>query len=165
MVRSRRTPQIQPSSNRRPGLFMLALKGRIVAVGKVKKRWIDDGIREYLKRLPELEIVEVKDSTPEREASKILAAVRPNETLVMMSERGIAMTSMEFARFMERSPAESFVFIIGGPDGTHASLNERCTVQISLSKMTFTHEMARLFLVEQLYRAKSILMNTGYHRE
>lgn len=144
---------------------MLALKARIIAVGKVKKRWIDEGIREYLKRLPELDIVEVKDSTPDREVSKILAAVRPNETLVVMSERGKAMTSVEFARFMERSQSESLVFVIGGPDGTPPALDERCTLQISLSNMTFTHEMARLFLIEQLYRAKSILLKTGYHRE
>ncbi|MBF2078150.1 MAG: 23S rRNA (pseudouridine(1915)-N(3))-methyltransferase RlmH [Synechococcales cyanobacterium T60_A2020_003] len=143
---------------------MLALRARIIAVGKVKKRWILEGIREYGKRLPELEIVEVKDSTPEREAAKILEAMRPHETLVVMSERGKAMSSEEFARFMERSHAESLVFAIGGPEGTHTSLSDRSRYQLSLSAMTFTHEMARLFLVEQLYRAKSILQNTGYHR-
>jgi 23S rRNA (pseudouridine1915-N3)-methyltransferase len=143
---------------------MLALNARIVAVGKVKKQWIADGIQEYWKRLPELKITEIKDSTPAQEAEKIRANVRSHERLIVLSEQGTAMTSLAFARWIEQSQSTVLVFAIGGPDGTHASLEAQCDRQISLSAMTFTHELARLFLVEQLYRAKTILIGTGYHR-
>jgi 23S rRNA (pseudouridine1915-N3)-methyltransferase len=140
------------------------MKARIIAVGKIKKRWIADGIQEYLKRVPELGIVEVRDAGQEKEAEKIMASLHPGERLILLSERGKGMDSVEFSRFIERQGMTPLAFVIGGPEGFSDRLLPLAHSIMSLSPMTFTHEMARLFLVEQLYRAKSILNNTSYHK-
>jgi 23S rRNA (pseudouridine1915-N3)-methyltransferase len=140
------------------------MRPHIVAVGKVKKAWIRDGIHEYGKRLPELQITEVKDSTPDKEGQKILSLMSDYRHLILLSEWGKPMTSIAFADFLHPFGADPILFIIGGPDGVSQEVNAQADHLLSLSPMTFTHEMARLFLVEQLYRAKSIWQNTGYHR-
>ena len=136
----------------------------IVAVGKVKKSWIRDGIQDYRKRLPELQITEVKDSTPDKEAQKILSLLPSHRHIILLSEWGKPMDSIAFANFLQPFGADPVLFIIGGPDGVTNDVSRQAQHRLSLSPMTFTHEMARLFLVEQLYRAKSIWQNTGYHR-
>ena len=137
---------------------------RIIAVGKVKERWIRDGIQEYRKRLRNLAIAEVKDSTLEKETAKILAALKPNEKLVLLTEDGDQFTSVELAHFLEAHQSENLVLAIGGPAGISNELRDRAWKTLSLSPLTFTHEMARLFLVEQLYRAHNILSGGNYHK-
>lgn len=137
---------------------------RIIAVGKVKERWIRDGIQEYSKRLRNLAIAEVKDATLEKETTKILAALKSNEKLVLLTEDGGRYTSVEFARFLERHQSNNLAFVIGGPEGISDELRDRAWKTLSLSPLTFTHEMARLFLVEQLYRAHNILSGGSYHK-
>ncbi len=140
------------------------MKGRIITVGKVKKRWIREGIQEYHKRIPELEIVAIKDSTPDKEFEKITSLLRGNEYVVALSERGESMPSVDFSQFIQAHASEPFAFIIGGPDGLSDRFFSLAHRTLCLSAMTLTHEMAQLFLVEQLYRAKSIWQNTGYHK-
>jgi 23S rRNA (pseudouridine1915-N3)-methyltransferase len=140
-------------------------KLKIIAVGKVKHDWINAGIQEYRKRLPGLTIVELKDSNQEKEFQDLQAIVKPREKLVALTERGRCFDSIAFAQFLERETLdETLVFAIGGPAGISPKLETTAAHCLSLSPMTFTHDMARLLLIEQLYRAQNILQNGSYHK-
>lgn len=137
-------------------------KVKIVAVGKVKKTWLKEGMALYAKRLPEVEIVEIKDSNKEKEADKLLSLINAQDRLVVMAEYGKAYDSVTFANWLGEEAFGSLVLFVGGPDGVCDRLKQR--PMISLSAMTFPHEIARLLLLEQLYRAKTILGNGRYHK-
>jgi len=137
---------------------------RILAVGKVRRGWIQDGIDLYRKRLPGLSIVELRDSTPEKESEAIRAARRPDERLVVLMEQGETLASIPFARKLEQISSERIAFVIGGADGLTDDLKSEAHWRLSLSPMTFPHELARLMLVEQLFRAQAILQGRPYHR-
>jgi 23S rRNA (pseudouridine1915-N3)-methyltransferase len=139
-------------------------KLKIIAVGKVKKGWIQEGIQTYLKRSPELDIVEIKDSNPDQEADKILAMVKATEQVIALTEEGQLFSSVELATFISQQASNALVFVIGGPEGISLALKHQAAKLLSLSPMTFPHEIARLLLVEQLYRAKTILQNSRYHK-
>jgi 23S rRNA (pseudouridine1915-N3)-methyltransferase len=137
-------------------------KVKIIAVGKVKKPWLQTGIAVYVKRVPELEIIEIKDAGKEKEADKLESLLKPQDRLVVLSEMGQEYDSVKFARWLGQEAFGTLVLFIGGPEGLCDRL--KAHPMISLSAMTFPHEMARLMLVEQLYRAKTILQNGSYHR-
>lgn len=137
---------------------------RIIAVGKVRKGWIQDGLAMYQKRLPGLIITEVRDASMPREAEAIMAALNSNEVLVPLSEEGEALTSVSFAKRLEKYGSQRLAFVIGGADGLSAELKNSTQWQLSLSAMTLPHELARLLLVEQLYRVQTILQGGKYHR-
>ena len=124
---------------------------RILAVGKVRRSWIQDGIELYRKRLPGLEIIEIRDSTPDKEAESIRASLRPNEHLIALMEEGDAVGSIPFARRLDQLGNQRLAFVIGGADGLTNELKGRAHWQLSLSPMTFPHELARLMLIEQLF--------------
>lgn len=140
------------------------MKIKIIAVGKIKKDWIDQGIKEYLKRLNNLEIIDIKDSNKHQEAEKIISLIKPNEKLIVLSEEGTLFTSVELANFIENEMFFSFVFAIGSAEGISQNLKDSAYKIFSLSKMTFPHEIARLLLVEQIYRANTIINNQKYHK-
>ena len=137
---------------------------RIIAVGKVRKRWVQEGVELYLKRLPGLGITELRDSTRDREAEAIRQALRPDELPVMLMEQGVALSSIDFAERLQVLGSERLAFVIGGADGLSDALKTSARWQLSLSPLTFPHELARLLLLEQLYRARSILQGSPYHR-
>ncbi len=137
---------------------------RILAVGKVRKAWVQQGIALYCKRLPGLEIAELKDSTMAKEAEAISSALRPEERLVVLTEEGLNLDSLAFAEQLRGSGSDRIAFVIGGADGLAAALKEQAHWRLSLSPMTFPHELARLLLLEQLYRASTILQGGPYHR-
>jgi 23S rRNA (pseudouridine1915-N3)-methyltransferase len=137
-------------------------KVKIIAVGKVKKTWIKEGIELYAKRLPEIEILEIKDRGKEAEADQLQSLMRDQERLVVLSEHGQTQDSVQFAQWLGQEAFGTLVLFIGGPEGVSDRLKNHPT--LSLSPMTFPHEMARLMLVEQLYRAKTILQNGSYHK-
>lgn len=137
---------------------------RILAVGKVRKGWLSEGVALYLKRLPGLEVVELRDAGMEREAAAITDALLPQERLVVLTEEGQSFPSTAFARALEGSGSERLAFVIGGADGLDPALKARASWKLSLSPMTFPHELARLLLLEQLYRAQSIQQGGPYHR-
>ena len=139
-------------------------KVRLITVGKVKKKWIREGIQIYTKRVPELAITEIKDTEPEKEAAKILSMVGGRDRLIVMAEEGKTWTSPQFAQWLTQAESGSLVFVIGGAEGISPDLKQRANHLVSLSPMTFPHEMAQLLLVEQLYRAKTILQNRDYHK-
>ncbi len=139
-------------------------KVKLIAVGKVKKSWIRQGLEVYVQRLPELDIKEIKDSNPEREGEQLLSLITPNESLIALTEEGQAYTSAKFSHYLSQVPSNSLVFVIGSADGLSMQVKRSSALQLSLSSMTMPHELARLMLVEQLYRAKNIMQGGSYHR-
>ena len=137
---------------------------RIIAIGKVRKRWVQDGVELYLKRLPGLSVTELRDSTRTKEADAIRQILRPDELPVLLMEQGKTLSSAEFASRLESLGSERLAFVIGGADGLTDDLKASARWQLSLSPMTFPHELARLLLLEQLYRAQAILQGSPYHR-
>ena len=137
---------------------------RILAVGKVRKGWVLEGIATYLKRLPGLQVLELRDIGKEREAVAIMEALRPDEQLVVLAEEGQTFDSPAFAQRLESSGSARLAFVIGGAEGTDPALKAKARWKLSLSPMTFPHELARLLLLEQLYRALTIQQGGPYHK-
>ena len=137
---------------------------KIIAIGKVKKKWIQEGIEMYLKRLPGLEVKEIKDSTQIKEEHSIKEIISKNEILITLNENGQSFTSKQLATKLLNSHNQNITFVIGGASGLPLSLNNKAAWQLSLSPLTFPHEIARLLLIEQLYRAKTITQGGPYHK-
>ena len=137
---------------------------KIIAIGKIKKKWIQAGIEMYLNRLPGLQIIEIKDSSQTKEESTIKEILKKNEILVTLNEDGHSFTSKQLAKKLLDSHNQNITFVIGGATGISPSLNSSSSWQLSLSPLTFPHEMARLLLIEQLYRAKTITQGGPYHK-
>jgi 23S rRNA (pseudouridine1915-N3)-methyltransferase len=99
-----------------------------------------------------------------KEAEVIAAALRPDERLVLLTEEGTTYNSVAFAQQLRDSGSARLAFVIGGAEGLDPALKARANWRLSLSPMTFPHELARLLLLEQLYRASSILQGGPYHK-
>lgn len=157
------------------------MKIMIVAVGQRQPAWADTAVADYLARLPadfrvELKEVKAEPRTARRnepterllaaEANRIRAALPPGSLLVALDEHGRDWTTRGFAESLERwrDAAEQVAFVIGGPDGLDASLKAGARLLLRLSSMTLPHALARVLLVEQLYRSWSLLANHPYHR-
>ena len=137
---------------------------KIIAIGKIRKKWIQEGIEMYLKRLPGLEVKEIKDSTQLKEEHTIKEIIKKNECLVTLNENGQSFTSKQLATKLLNSHNQNITFVIVGSSGLTSSLNNLASWQLSLSPLTFPHEIARLLLIEQLYRAKTITQGGPYHK-
>ena len=155
------------------------MKLTILCMGKTKERFIQEGIEKYLrylrpyadasiKELKEEKIQDLKDapSIRKKEAEKIFKAVPAGAYLVSLDERGEGFTSHEFAALLNNtleSGVREMIFIIGGGMGLDEAVVARSHKTVALSRWTFTHEMARLVLLEQLYRAFTIIKGKTYH--
>jgi 23S rRNA (pseudouridine1915-N3)-methyltransferase len=156
---------------------------QVIAVGKIRERYLAAGIAEYEKRLRpyvKLRVVEVDDDrrpaslSPAqqdrilaREGEKILAVVPEGSVTVALAVDGKPYSSEELAAFIRKrevSGASQMTFIIGGDLGLSPFVLERCDLRLSLSSMTFTHPMVRLILIEQIYRAYRIMRGEPYHK-
>ena len=137
---------------------------RIIAIGKVRKTWVQEGIELYRKRLPGLKIVELRDGNPDKEAESIRQTLRSDEWPVMLMEQGETLTSISFSERLRSLGSQRLAFVIGGADGLTAELKGLAHWKLSLSPMTFPHELARLLLIEQLFRAQAIQQGSPYHR-
>jgi 23S rRNA (pseudouridine1915-N3)-methyltransferase len=141
---------------------------RIIAAGKIKNSSLSELIDGYSKRIRPMatvEIVEIKDSQPEKEARDMvtrLGSPGGSGLVVAMDEHGKDLTSVQFSRLL--GSHGNISFLIGGPDGLGPAARERAGQTIRLSSMTFTHEMARVLLIEQIYRGLGILRGNPYHR-
>jgi 23S rRNA (pseudouridine1915-N3)-methyltransferase len=141
------------------------MKIKLIAVGKIKESYYSSGIADFSKRLQrfcKLELISVKDSTMEREGVAILSKIS-NEYVVVLDIFGKSMSSFELSEFINKQNKD-IVFIIGSSTGLADSVKKRADLKLSLSKFTFLHEMSSLILLEQIYRAYSIIKNTGYHK-
>lgn len=153
------------------------MKISVIAVGKTATSYMSDALSAYLKRLShyvETMLTEIPDvrgqRTPEAqktaEGEAILRALRPGDAVVLLDERGREMTSVEFSAMLSKRMASGLkrlVFVIGGPYGFSREVYDRADMMLALSRMTFTHEMVRLFFVEQIYRAMTIMRGEPYH--
>jgi 23S rRNA (pseudouridine1915-N3)-methyltransferase len=150
---------------------------RVVAVGRDRSGLYAPAVEEYAKRISRhvrFEVTEVPEArrhagTPrarEEEAESILARVGERERLVALDERGEEETSAQFARRVARwlERGQDIALVVGGADGLGPAVRERAAETLALSRMTLAHRLARLVLVEQLYRALTILRGEPYHR-
>jgi 23S rRNA (pseudouridine1915-N3)-methyltransferase len=138
---------------------------RLVCVGKVKEPFAQQGCKAYLERLTRLQridVLEIPDSDQAGEGKKILARCE-KMPIYAFSEEGEGMTSKQFAAFLKGLDGD-VAFVIGGPNGLSPDVKKAAKKVISLSEMTFTHEMARMILLEQIYRALTIIKGMPYHR-
>lgn len=153
------------------------MKITLIIVGRTKEKWLIDGENEYKKRLSafcDLQIIEVaeeKGGIPEeeiqkREGERILAKIASSEFVVLLDDKGKERSSEELAEWLRHIrdfKTGAVTLVVGGPYGFSEAVYTRANEQISLSKLTFTHQMVRVILLEQLYRAFSILSGRKYH--
>lgn len=144
------------------------MKFRIIWVGKTKERYAAEGVAKYLKLLRPLarvEVVEVKEHKSGTEAERLRKEgeriLKQTSSYILLDEKGRELSSVELAESFRDSAGGDFV--LGGPYGVSDEVRKAAVGSISLSRMTLTHEMARLLLLEQLYRAMTILKGGGYH--
>ncbi len=155
------------------------MKLRIFCMGKTRERFIQEGIAKYLRYLKPYADTEIRELKEERitdlkdaplirkkEAERIIRAVPPGALMIALDERGREFSSHGFAEFLNKageSGVREAAFVIGGAMGLDESVTERANTTIALSQLTLTHEMARLVLLEQLYRAFTIVKGKTYH--
>lgn len=157
------------------------MKITLVVVGKTEDKYLVEGIEKYLGRLKHYigfsmvvipELKNTKNLTASQQKSKeaelILKQVNNLDTVILLDEKGKKYTSVLFSNYLNKQmigSVQHLVFIIGGPYGFDECVYKRSNGSMSLSDMTFSHQMVRLFFVEQLYRAFSILKGEPYHHE
>ena len=153
----------------------------LLAIGKTKEQYLIEGISQYQKRLNHytqfelLEIPNIKNANNlsdfellRKEGELILQQLQPSDHLVLLDDKGKDFTSSKFAEKLQGwmlSSKKRLVFVVGGAYGFSEKVYQRGNEKLSLSKMTFSHQMVRLFFVEQIYRGYTILNNEPYHHE
>lgn len=157
---------------------------KIVAVGKIKEKFYQQALAEYLKRMKaynKVEIVEVPDEKApdklsdkevdqikDKEGEKILAKIKEDSYVITLEIQGKALDSIEFARLIQKEKIEGagrdLVFVIGGSNGLGANILKRSDKRISFGKMTYPHQLMRVILMEQIYRAHRIISGEPYHK-
>jgi len=154
---------------------------KLLAIGKTDNKSLQTLIDDYTKRLSfyikfDLEIIQdiknVKNLSEsqqkEKEGELILAKLTPTDQLILLDENGSTFSSMKFADYLQKkmnSGVKTLVFVIGGPYGFSEEVYKKAQGKVSLSEMTFSHQMVRLFFIEQLYRGFTILRNEPYHHQ
>lgn len=157
------------------------VKITILAIGKTNINFVNEGISEYLKRLKryvkvEIQIIaDVKNSKNltapqliQKEEELLLNALSSDSYVVLLDEKGKECTSVELSQFVEGkmiSGTKEVVFVIGGAYGVSNAIKQRANEQLSMSQLTFSHQMIRLILIEQIYRAMTIIRGEPYHHE
>tara|TARA_R110002051_G_scaffold56046_6_gene103912 strand:- start:7948 stop:8421 length:474 start_codon:yes stop_codon:yes gene_type:complete len=152
---------------------------KLLAIGKTDSSQLNELIEVYQKRLQhyvnfEIELIPdlkkaknlSEDQQKEKEGELILKKLTATDVLILFDEKGKQYTSVEFSQYLQKkmnSGIKQLVFLIGGPYGFSNAIYSKASGKISLSKMTFSHQMVRLFITEQIYRAYTILKNEPYH--
>lgn len=142
---------------------------KIICVGKIKESFYRDAILEYLKRMSKyhkVEIVEVMDSTMKQEKELILKKIVSKDYVITLEIEGKQVSSVEFADMLDKTLINhsNITFIIGGSDGLDDEIKSLSDYKLSFSKMTFPHQLFRVILLEQVYRAFKIIHNESYHK-
>lgn len=153
---------------------------KIIALGKIKEKFLKEGVDEFLKRLTpyssveilELSPIEIKDENLvekvlDEEGEKILGLIKPSSFVVTLEIGGKMFSSEEFSAKIEElinNGVSELIFVIGSSCGLSKKVSARADLKMSMSKMTFLHQFARLILVEQIYRAFKIMKNEKYHK-
>ena len=156
------------------------MKITLLTVGKTDKDWVKQGIDIYASRMKHyfpfsiVEIPELKnvsslsqDQIKTKEGELILKNVKPTDDMILLDERGREFSSMEFAKALQDKisyTGKDIVFVIGGAYGFSDAVRQRSNSKISLSRMTFTHQISRVLILEQIYRAEAIQAGSKYHK-
>lgn len=156
------------------------MKIKIIALGKIKEKFLKEGIDEFLKRLTPYASVTIQELTPieikdenlidkilNDEGEKILANIKPQDYVITMEIQGKQFSSEDFAEKINdltNDGTQEIVFVIGSSCGIGKNVSKRANLKMSMSKMTFLHQFARLILVEQIYRAFKIIKGETYHK-
>lgn len=154
---------------------------RLIAIGKTDNKDLQSLINEYTKRLSfyvkfELDIIpDIKNvknlsegQQKEKEGELILAKITPTDHLILLDENGKTYSSIGFSDYLQKkmnAGIKTLVFAIGGPYGFSENVYQKAQGKVSLSEMTFSHQMVRLFVIEQIYRGFTILKNEPYHHQ
>lgn len=157
------------------------MKVKFICIGKTGKSFLEEGENEYLKRLKHyipVERIEIPDlknqkkltfeQIKELEGKEILAKIQSGDQLILLDERGKHYSSVDFANFLQQrfnSGGKALAFVVGGAYGFSEEVYAAASAKISLSTMTFSHQMVRMIFFEQLYRAMTILKNEPYHHD
>lgn len=157
------------------------MKITLLAIGKTNAKYLHEGIEQYTKRLSHYipfefkilpDVKTTKGLTQEKqkdmEGQLFLGAIQSGDMVVLLDERGKEMTSRDFSAYLDKKMVtvpKNLIFVIGGPYGFSKEMYNRANEKVSLSKMTFSHEMIRLFFIEQIYRAMTILKGEPYHHD
>lgn len=157
------------------------MKIKLICVGKTVERYLQEGENEYLKRLShyckveKIEIPELRNARKlsegqirEEEGKLILEKVQPGEQLILLDEQGKQFSSVDFSSYLQKrlnQGGKGICFVVGGAYGFSQSIYETAQGKLSLSPMTFSHQMVRLFFLEQLYRGFTILRGEPYHHQ
>jgi 23S rRNA (pseudouridine1915-N3)-methyltransferase len=151
---------------------------KVIAIAKTSEKYLQTGINEYLNRLKhfhKVELIEIpalkntrnlsEDEQKRKEGEQILGQLKPDDYLILLDENGKQFSSEKMAEILEKrlSSYRSVVFVIGGPYGFAKEIYDRSSEKWALSELTFSHQMVRLFFLEQLYRSFAILKNLPYH--
>lgn len=149
---------------------------KIIAIGKIKEKFYRDAIEEYLKRLKKyekIEIIELKDETSasskenlKKEATLILSKIDDKDYVIALDRKAKDLSSKDFALTLSKISLESskITFVIGGSEGLAKEVLDRYNRRVSFSKLTFPHQLFRVILLEQIYRAYRINNNEKYHK-
>jgi 23S rRNA (pseudouridine1915-N3)-methyltransferase len=155
------------------------MKIALLAIGKTNESYLQEGIKIFINRLQHytsFEFIIAKDAKPTKdskslkqaEAEILLCHILKDDFIILMDEHGKEFSSIQFAQFIENHQLQStkrLVFVIGGAFGFDKSIMEKAHFKMSFSNLTFSHQMIRLFFVEQLYRAYTIIRGEKYHNE
>lgn len=157
------------------------MKITLLSIGKTEDAYLKTGIDKYLKRLKhyiKFEIIELpelkntkaltQDQQKVKEAELLFKKIALTDFVVLLDEKGLELTSSQFAAYLDKKAIAStlnLVFVIGGPYGFDNAVYQRANDKLSLSRLTFSHQMVRLFFIEQLYRAYTIIKGEPYHHE
>ncbi len=160
---------------------MTAMKIKLLLIGKTDAAYLEEGMTEYVRRIRrfvDFEVIADKknrkwnalppDIRIEKEADIILKHIRECDHSVLLDERGKTMSSVQFAQFIDqrmKHATRSLLFVVGGPWGFSKRVYQAAHSRLSMSAMTFSHQMIRLFFAEQLYRAFTIIRGEAYHNE
>lgn len=153
----------------------------LLCIGKTGKKFLEEGEETYLKRLkhyipfsmqiiPDLKQAKnlSEEQIKQKEGELLLDKIQNSDTVILLDERGKHFSSVDFANYLQdlfNKGGKNLIFIIGGPYGFSDALYQRANGKVSLSAMTFSHQMIRLFFIEQVYRAMTILKNEPYHHQ
>lgn len=154
------------------------MKIKLIVIGKTDEAYLKEGIDKYIGRLKhyiQLELILINDIKlgkksnvevqKELEGRVILEKIATNEVVILLDENGKEFNSVDFSNYIQKAlnAGTNMAFVVGGPFGFSAAMYQRANTKIALSKLTFSHQMVRLFFVEQLYRAFTIISGEKYH--
>lgn len=142
---------------------------KIICVGKIKEKYLKEGIEDYSKRIKKyhkIELIELNDSNMEEEAKEIIKYINPKDYIITLEIEGNIVSSEQLSQMIDKTfiTHPNIVFIIGGSDGISNSIKNISNYKLSFSKLTFPHQLFRIILLEQIYRSFKIMNNETYHK-